>query len=190
MKAFSSEVRMAAISLYARGLSGDDVSQKLKEDLNICVSCPTILKWAKEAGIGRTIAESHAVSDRWHQYMQRFNSHPKVRENLARLSATQKGSMHPRWKGDDITYGQQHRRAKQDYPYLLSQICELCGERQAEARMRIDHTYFPYHRELVVLSCHRCNVFHSENRISITFQNPHDGLFYCMIRHITKAVLV
>lgn len=190
MKAFSPEIRMAAISLYARGLSGADVSQKIKEDLDVCVSVPTILKWAREAGIGRTIVDSHNVSEKWHQYMQRFNNHPNVRENLARLNATQKGETHPRWKGDDITYGQQHRRAKQDYPYLLSQICELCGERQVEDRMRIDHSCFPYHRDLIVLSCHRCNALHDANRISITFQNPHDGLFYCMIRHITKAVLV
>ncbi len=190
MKNFSQEVHISAISLYARGLSSVDVSQKLQEDLGVRVSGPTILKWCREAGINRSCKEAWAVSEKHWNAIEKLNKSPEHREQIGKLGKLYSGEKSGRWKGDNVGYYQQHRRAKKDYPYLLSQICELCGERQVEDRMRMDHTYFPYHKDLIILACSKCNILHDQNRISITFRNPRDGLYYCMVRSFVKAIQI
>lgn len=184
MPRYSPHVRMSAISLYARGFSAMDVSQRLQKDMGVSPTATAILKWCEAAGVKRSRVEAWQVSEKHWAALEKFKTDPRVKANLVKLNAEQRGENHPRWKGDKVTKVTQHRwRAPQDYP-IISGPCELCGNRKASDRMRIDHSQFPYHKELVVLACSQCNHDHDWGQISITFQNPYDGNLYCIVKDI------
>ncbi len=133
----------------------------------------TVLQWATNAGINRSRSEGRRLSPRTKPIS------PKQREQWKRLRATQVGKGHPNWKGDEVEYAGQHRRAVKDFPSPLG-ICEACGEKKARVRMRVDHTMFPYHPDLVMVGCDGCNNRHTSGHIAITFLNPHDQQWYCV----------
>ncbi len=133
----------------ALALYADGKSSYVIAETLLGPNASTIQAWAKEMGLSRT--DSEAARTR--------TSH---RESVKQSPDVKK----------------QHYRARKEFPAPLG-ICELCGERPAIDRMRIDHTLFPYDPAFVVLGCRQCNRKHDHNEISIVFFNPFDGNWYC-----------
>jgi transposase-like protein len=172
----------------------------------------TVSRWCRDAGISRSFSEASQIYPDWikepilEMYSQGLGSteielltgisHETIRNwcrdaGISRsISEAKKGRVtgaeSHRWKGDKAGYEAQHRRAIIDYPLPLG-LCELCGEKEALDRARIDHTTLPYDPELVVLACKSCNKKHDDGTISITFL--HDGRLLCAIKEDRKPRL-
>lgn len=150
--------REMALALYADGKSSYEIAAQL-----LGPNASTIQAWAVQAGISRTTAESN---------------HLKTYGAPWANNGEEKHSKE---------YKAQHYLMLKDFPAPLG-ICEICGERPAVDRMRIDHTLFPYDPDFVVLGCRQCNRKHDRNEISIMFFNPFDGNWYCASKLQTGKV--
>ncbi len=93
----------------------------------------------------------------------------------------QKGERNVNWKGDDVGYSTQHKRAETDFLKPFG-VCEICQRHPAQMRMRADHTLFPYRKELIILACQSCNKKHTFGNLSITFS--FEGKSYCAAREL------
>jgi hypothetical protein len=156
--AYSKEVREMAVALYAEGKSSYVISAQLSVELSLIgaggfptPNASTIQKWLKDAGVSRTISDANRLAP-----LKSENGYVKQTPDVKA----------------------QHSWMRRDFPAPLG-VCEMCGERPATDRMRIDHTLFPYDPAFVVLSCRTCNRLHDYNKISITFFCPFDGNWYC-----------
>lgn len=156
-------VRNPILEMYSQGLNLHQVEALTG------ISYMSVWRWCKTAGIMRSYSEG-----------QKGRRHSA--ETRQKISAATKGELHPNWKGGD-EYGAQHRQARKDFPDPLG-LCELCGERDAIHRARMDHTTLPYDSGLVVLACQSCNRKHDDGTISITFL--HDGRLLCAVKKNRK----
>ncbi len=193
-------VREEALRLYAEGDTLTDAAEK------VGTSHSSLQRWVKMAGISRSKSEAAKLSPRVKAHLEihglhtgRWNGSEEHKRLLQKLAKRRRGiplSAEVRQKISEsrklkilTSHDGSHKRASKEI--TIEGTCELCRERKATDRMRIDDCYFPYHRDLVVLACHSCNLKHAYGSVSITFLNPHDGEWYAMAseRVVTKEMV-
>ncbi len=176
------DTRKRACQLYLGGDSAPSISEEMGIPLR------TVSSWIDQEGIARPLGEALKISPSAQAHVKKIHStytgSPEHIAQITEMANNQYGKRNPSWTGDKAGYWGQHRRAQKDFPVPLG-ICEMCGKQEAKHRMRIDHTLFPYHSDLIALSCPSCNFRHSYGSISITFCNPHDGRWYCIYYEVS-----